>query len=57
MDKRITAALLIGGILLLTTGCGDMLSESVKNGIYNWVSGSLSADLISSGLLDLIIGR
>jgi len=56
-NRRITVALmLIGGVLLMTAGCGDTLRGSIKEGIFNWVSGSLNADLVSLWLVDLLTG-
>ena len=52
--KRITAALLAGGLLWPTAGCGDMFTDAVKGGIVNWVTTSLNASLVANQLMQLI---
>ena len=34
---RITLAVLLAGTLILTTGCGEMAMQSIKDGIYGYV--------------------
>jgi len=45
-----TLAALLAGILILTTGCGDMAMQAIKEGIYGYVSGSFSSGLIADQL-------
>jgi len=51
---RTMAITLTGCLLTLTAGCGDMISVSIKEGIFNWVSGSLSSSQVTDQLIDLI---
>jgi len=52
--KQMTVTLLTGALLLPAAGCGDMLSESIKTGIYNWVTVNLDASSLANQLMQLI---
>lgn len=44
----------LGALLLTTTGCGQMAREAVKDGIYSFVSGSVDSGLVSTQFADLV---
>lgn len=46
-QRMLTIAVLLG-TLSLTSGCGTTFRESVRNGVFTYVSGSLSSGLIST---------
>jgi len=49
-------AILKAGLCILTAGCGDLASQALKTGIYNYIGGSLQDGLISAQLRDFING-
>ena len=51
---RTTLAALFAGTLILTTGCGDMAIQSIKEGIYGYVSGSFASGLIAEQLAEFL---
>jgi len=51
---RIMLVVLLAGTLILTTGCGDMAMQSIKEGIYGYVSGSFASGLIADQLADFL---
>ena len=52
--KRITTVLLASCLLMLNAGCGSMFRDSVKMGIFNWMTINLNAPNVASQLLQLI---
>ncbi len=49
-------AILTAGLCMLTTGCGDLASQALKKGIYNYIGGGLQDGLIAAQLRDFING-
>lgn len=48
---RTILVLALASTLLLTTGCGgNMAMESIKEGVYNYVSGSFTSGIIADQL-------
>ncbi len=51
---RTTLAALFAGTLILTTGCGDMARQSVKQGVLGYLSGSFTSGLITEQLQNFL---
>jgi hypothetical protein len=46
--------IVLGALLLTTTGCGQMARQALKDGIFSFVSGSVGSGLISAQFADLV---
>jgi len=51
---RAWRVIVLGALLLTTTGCGQMAIQAVKDGIYSFVSGSVDSSLVSTQFADLV---
>jgi len=52
---RTTWAALFAGTLILTTGCGDMARQSIKEGIRGYVSGNFTNWLVTEQLQGFLV--
>jgi len=47
-------ALLLAGSTVLLLGCGDLISNSIKTGIFNYISGSVAGGGLSTQFGDFV---
>ena len=57
---RLWLATLLGGSTMATIGCGDMVRQSIKDGAFKYIAGSVSggfgADLVGDFLTGVFTG-
>jgi len=51
--RGVLASLLTGG-MMLTIGCGDLVRQSVRDGLFTWVSGSVQGAFDATVFSDMI---
>ena len=51
---RVSLVALLAGAATMTAGCGDMISKSVKDGLLNYVVGSVSGSFDAAVFGDFI---
>jgi len=51
---RVSLAALLGGGTMTTIGCGDLVGQSIRNGLFNYVAGRVSSGVDAALLGDFI---
>ena len=52
---RMCFGALVGGGMLFTTGCADMVRTSIRDGIFGYISGSVQNTIFTSQLNDFVL--